>query len=99
MSKNRNSIYNELYDVFYEEFAKLILNCFQSHFSDFDLEITDNVAILLIKKLNEFNSKSINSFSIMEKLFNNINQIHKLFSSFFLEYMIHKSLVFLWENN
>lgn len=91
MNKNRNSIYAELYEVFYEEFAKLILNCFQSHFSDFDLEITENIGIFLIKKLDEFNNKSQISFSVMEKLIININQLHKLFSCFFLEYIVHKS--------
>ena len=91
MTKNRNSIYYEIYEVFYEEFAKLLLNCFQSHFSDFNLEINDNAAIFLIKKLDDFNSKSVNSFNILEKLINNINILHKLFSAFFIEYIIHKS--------
>jgi len=92
MNKNKNSIYLELYEVFYEEFAKVILNCFQSHFSDFNLEISDNAAIFMIKKLDDFNSKSKSSFNIMEKLIININQLHKLFSAFYLEYMIYKSL-------
>lgn len=96
MNTNKNTIYLELYEVFYEEFSKIILNCFQSHFSDFNLEISDNAAIYLIKKLDEYNAKYINSFKVLEKIVQNINELHKLFSAFFLEYMIHRSICFFF---
>lgn len=93
MINEKTALYLEFHEVFYEELTKIVLNCFQSHFSDFNLEINENAAIFLIKKLDEFNSKSANSFMILEKLVHSINEMHKLFSAFFLEYMIHRSFL------
>ena len=73
--------------------AKMVCNCFQTHFSDFNFQMIENAGVALIKKLYEAFSKDMNNFLFLEKLALKIDETNKLFNLLFIHFILNRSKI------